>query len=644
MASEAWDSESFSGTLDERARAMLDEAVAVDEQPQTGFDIEHDFDLIRMFEQRPVTALLSSTGTFISSGTPTLSTAGPAEISPWNVARAVVNTAHAMLARAKVRGRFLTSNGSQAQKRRSKSATQWMDGWSYEEKLHATAAMCLRDGMVTRFGCVQLLERDKKVKLDRCLPGEIRYDYKSAEGGKPKTIFRQRGMSKALLKAKFGKGNPKVMAAIDAAEVIPTENGGKTDLVLTREAFSVPSGSGCKDGWHGIAIESSGGARLLMEPYEKPWHPFVFFVWEPFIIGFGGTSLMAYLENMQAELNHMLWVERKSRKLFGRPKIGVERGSNIKDEELTNDIGARINFTNKPPVPLVWPYLPEQHFRSKAELIDAMYNLPGISRNASEGNKAPGAESGVAQREAMESQNLRIQIYAQMAWEDPIVEIFNKVTEMAADIVADGHSYEVTSEDGKGIDTVDFKGTISDLKKRKVTIYPTGFLPLTPAARLDFILKMLESQLWDVDRARAAMSDLDVESEQTLENSIQVMFSTVFENMLYDGKPEHPDELAVGNYQIAIKTAAVYLAMAKNQKPPVSRKNQTLARRYVDELRELKIRAEGKKPGPVQPSAPTQPPVDPNAPPPMAPPPGPDALPIAAVAQATAAPPPVMAV
>ena len=161
----------------------------------------------------------------------------------------------------------------------------------------------------------------------------------------------------------------------------------------------------------------------------------------------------------------------------------------------------------------------------------------------------------------MESQNLRIQIYSQMAWEDPTVEIFTKAVEMAADIVADGHEYPVEAENGKGIDTVDFKGTVSDLKKKKVTIYPTGFLPLTPAARLDFILKMIESQLWDVDRARAALSDLDVESEDTLENSIQVMFSTVFENMLYDGKPEHPDELAVGNYQIAIKTAAVYLAM-----------------------------------------------------------------------------------
>lgn len=623
-----WTSEDFQGSPDDRAKAMVDEATAIDEQQQTGIDLESDLDLMRMYEQRPITGLLPHSGTFLSAG-PVLGTQGPAEISPWNVLRAVVNTAHAMLARAKVRGRFLTSNGTQDQKRRAKAATQWLDGWSAESQLHDVMSGALLDAMVCRFGTVALEERDRKVCLERVLPGEIRYDYMSARSGKPKTIYRERPMSKPVLMARFGKGKPEVRAAIELANTIPSESGGKTDLVLVREAYSTPSAKGVKDGWHGIAMESQGGAKLIMEPWEKPWHPYVFTMWEPYLIGFGGTSLAAFLETMQAELNHMLWVERRARKLMGRPKLGLQRSSNIKAEDMTNDVGALVYFTDKPPVPLVWDFLPPQHFKSKADLIEAMYGLSGISRNASEGNKAEGTESGVAQREAMESQNLRLQVYAQRAWEKPIVEIFNRAVEMAADIVKDsaGYDYEVEAEGPQGIDVVDFRKTVSDLKKKKVSIYPTGFLPLTPAARLDFILKMLESQLWDVDRARAAMSDLDVESEQTLENSIQVMFAKDFETMLYDGKALHPDELAVGNYQVAIKTAAVYLAMAKIEK--VAPKNISLARRYVDELRELKIRAEGKKPQQLPTAAP------PTAPAPgqPQPPPG-DALQAIAQGQA----------
>lgn len=627
-----WASPDFSGTLDERAKAMLDEAIAVDEQEQTAEQINHDMDLIRMYEQRPITDLQPYSGTFLTSTGPTLGTSGPTQISPKNVLRAVVNTAHAMLARSKVRGRFLTSNGTQDQKRRSKSATQWMDGWSSEAELHDVCGQALLDGQVCRFGTVAYYEHDGKVCLERVIPGEIRFDHMAARSGRPRKIFRQRPMSKGVLLSRFGKGKPAIREAIIQADTIASESGGKTDLVLVREAHAAETAKGAKDGWHGIVTESKAGERLVMEPWEKPWTPYTFFVWEPFQIGFGGISLAAYLEEMQAELNHMQWVKRKARKLFGRPRLGVPRSSNIKAEDLTNDVGAIVPFTDKPPVPLVWPYLPEQFFRDEADLIEAMYALSGISRNASEGNKAQGAESGVAQREAMESQNLRLQVQAQRSWEKPHVEIFNRVVEMAADIVKDTGSYEVQAEGPKGIDVVDFKGTIADLKKKKVTIYPTGFMPLTPAARLDFILKMLESQMWDVDRARAAMSDLDVESEQTLENSIQVSLAQTFEEMLYDGKAKHPDELDVGNYEIAIKTAKVYLSIAKVEK--ISAKNISLARRYVDELRELKIRAEGKKPAPVQPTAPA-----PGQPEPV-PPPGQEAI---AAVEAGAAPPPMMA-
>lgn len=607
--------------LDMRAKALLDEAVAIDTQQQTGLDIEQDFDLIRMYEQRPVTDFSTNSGLFLQSAAPVLTVAGPVQISPWNVLRAVVNTAHAMLARSKVRGRFLTTNGTQDQKRRAKSATQWLDGWSAEAKLHAHAGAALRDGEVCRFGCLTYEEMDYKVVLGRVLPGEIRFDHVSARNGTPKTIHRQRPISKSLLLSKFGKGKPTIRDAILAADVIQTDTGGNTDLVLCREAYSVPTTKDSEDGWHGIALQSQGGARLLMEPWTKTWHPYTFFVWEAFMIGFGGVSLAAYLEPMQTELNHMQWVKRKARKLMGRPHVGLPRGSKIIAEQLTNDIASAIEFTDKPPVPLVWPYLTPQFFQDEKNIISNMYNFAGISQNASEGEKAPGAESGVAQREAMESQNLRLQRQTQVSWEDPHVEIFNRVVEMAADIVKDGHPYEVEAETREGVEVLDFAKVINDLKRKKVTIYPTGFLPLTPAARLDFILKMLESQLWDVDRARAAMSDLDVDSEDTLENSIQRMFSTAFETMLYDGKPEHPDELAVANYDLALKTATVYLAMAKVEK--IKPRNVSLARRYIDELKELKKRAGG---GPGTPPQPGQQQPAPQQGAPAAMPPGNDAL------------------
>jgi hypothetical protein len=157
---------------------------------------------------------------------------------------------------------------------------------------------------------------------------------------------------------------------------------------------------------------------------------------------------------------------------------------------------------------------------------------------------------------------------------------------------------------------VDFKGTVTDLKDHAVTIYPTGFLPLTPAARLDFILQMLNAKLWDVDRCRQALSDLDVDYEQTMENQIQRMAVQTFEDMLFEGKPQRPTELDVANYTLIIKTASVYLALARNEK--VGDENMSLATRYLDELHALHEEA---TPAPAPPAAaPMAPPGVPGMP------------------------------
>jgi hypothetical protein len=116
------------------------------------------------------------------------------------------------------------------------------------------------------------------------------------------------------------------------------------------------------------------------------------------------------------------------------------------------------------------------------------------------------------------------------------------------------------------------------------------------------VKEFLDAGLWDVDRARAAFADLDVESEQTLENSILRLFVDIAEDCLYEGKPRRPNEMHVGSYEICIKTAQVYLAMAETEK--VSARNIGLYQRYLDELAALKATADAKKAPPAQPPAP----------------------------------------
>lgn len=604
----AWHAKDFEGTNEERSVAMFAESMKVDQQPENLLLADQTLALYRMYEQRPITALSAYAGNFYG-GVSAVPSIPAVAISEWNVLRAVVNSAWAMIARSKVRGRFITSKGTGKQKKRAMESTHWLDGWSEESDVHYLAGQALRDCEVAPFGVLQLYDEENRVGLQRCLPMEISFDHVGSMYAKPRVIYRKRAMSKALLLRQFGKGNPKAREAIQNAKPLDF-NGMETvaDMVLVREAYAASTTKNAKDGWHCIAVDGPDGS-LLSKPWTKTWWPFVFFVWEPGVSGMAGVSLAAQLEPMQTQLNFMMLIERKAQRRMLAPRIWMAGQSKVSYSALTNDPGGIIRGGTQAPQALNWNALPQEFYNAKKDLIGQMYALPGISPDASAGTKPAGTESGAAQREAMEQQNLRIQIYAQQAWEKPIVEIFTRAVEMAADIVDETGTYPVEASDGRSVEKVDFKGTVTDLKTKKVAIYPTGFLPLTPAARLDFILQMLQSQLWDVDRARQALSDLDVDSEQTMENQIQQRFVAIFEGMLYDGKPAHPNELDAGYYALALKNAAVYQALADTEDPKPPPQNVALIQRYVAELKAAQPQP---APAAAPPGAPVQPPVVPG--------------------------------
>jgi hypothetical protein len=582
---EPWNSPDFEGSKDERGIAMFRTAMEVENQGPNVAEIDADASLARMYEQRPLTALAAFSSEITNMPGMNRLFAGSVKISEWNVLRSVVATAWAMIARAKIRGRFITSKGDAGRKQRATDATRWLDGWTAEAQVHDVCGQALRDGLVCRFGVAQLIETpDGKVKPQRCLPFEVTVDYAGALHGEPVVFYRRRPVSKRSLLAQFGRGKPEVRDAIKEARTVDvTGEGTASDMVLVREAWSIPTAKGSGDGWHPIAIDRT---TLFVEEWKHPWPPLIFFFWDKPIVGFGGISLAAQLESMQVALNRMLWVERKAMTLMAVPRIAVQKGS-LLVSKITNEIGQKIEYTGAEPKPLIWPALPPDFYAERDKLVEQMYGIPGISRHASEGVKAPGAESGVAQREAMEAQNLRIQIYAQQSWEAPIVQLYERAVTMVADIVARNGKYEVEVADHDGVETLDFAKVVKDLKERKVTIYPTGFLPLTPAARIDTILVMLKNGLWDVDRCRQALADYDVDYEMSAENAILQMFVKIFDRMLLEGKPQHPAELDVAHYELALKTATVSIAMYRNSKNPDDARLK-LAYAYLDELSDLR--------------------------------------------------------
>jgi hypothetical protein len=353
---------------------------------------------------------------------------------------------------------------------------------------------------------------------------------------------------------------------------------------------------------------------------------------------------MSQLEPIQTELNQLIMRIVKAQRLMAVPRVAIERGSQIIKDAISNQIAGALTYTKTPPIALNWTAITTEVYKWVEELVQKMFDLPGISRNAASGVKETGTTSGEAIRESLDVQQGRLQTFSQ-AWEEFHVSIFKIALDMVADVVDQGaeetiektvrqrvrvgRSYtyrnvkRIEKKKRKGnyvvkygkhlLEPLDWAKLGIDRDTYETTIYPVSNLPLTPQGRLDYVAKMLQTGLWDLTRAKLAMDDLDIESADDLTNAVARRVQQQMEEMLYEGVPAHPSEMTP--YQEILTTAGMYLALGESDKAPP--KHLSLIMRFVDEAKAIqkKLTASAAPPPPAAaagPPAAAAPPVNPG--------------------------------
>lgn len=592
---------------------MVRVAQALDAAPEESMRADLHISHARMFEGSPLSSLYQFGGKYWGGGGNTYSTFNLNDVSTWNVLRSVCMTAHAMIGRNRPRARFVTTGGDYRQKRRGRNATKFCDGWAQETRLYDLTRQALVDSMVFDFGAIQLYEdgkgkRGQRLKAQRILASEIRVDPIDALYGKPRTMYRRRFIGRDVLINLFPNSRSAIMAAqtVDPLGLGLDQN--HAGMVEVHEAWHLPSQSGGADGRHVIALDKLAEA-LADEPYKRDRWPIVFLRWEDAISGFGGRSLVSQLAPKQAQLNILLSRTDRAQALMAIPRVAIQKGSKISKSQLSNLIGAIVEYTTQPPTPLVWPAMPPEIYAFIDRIIQEMFDEVGISRQASAGQKDASVKSGAAIRESLDVQQGRIQVPTQR-WEEFHVELFDLAIEMIGEIAGD-KGYQVAAPGKQALDLVDFKDVRMDRDSYVLQVWPTSQLPITPQGRLDYAQDMLAAGLWDIDRAKQAIEDLDVEGANSLELAVARQLERSFEDALYDGKPCHPDELTP--FAQALKLGAMYVHMGRNDGCPA--KHIDLMLRYLEELKTL----QSKPPAPPAPPMP----APGGMPMPGAPPPGP---------------------
>jgi hypothetical protein len=560
----------------DRGQAMVAAGKALAAEPENQYRNDTSLTYARMYEGRPITSLYQFAGGALRSGAMDLG-----DLATWNVLRAVCGSASAQVCRSRPRPRFLTNNGNQKQKTKAKKLQAFADGLFVDANVYEITQQAFTDATVFPNGWVQVYVDHDRVKLQRCLDGEIFIEWNPY--GAPRTIYRRRYMDRYQLLADFGDDEKKADAIRNAhgADLLGTRQ--ESPLIEVWESWRLPSRPNGDDGFHVIALDHAAGGTLLCDPWTKSYWPLINISWELPLAGSHGTSVASIVYPIQYQINAMLLHIEKAQRVACRPRMWVRNGSKAK--RLTNEMGEIIESAEEPRM-LVFGALSPEIYQQLERHIARAYELSGVSREISQGVKPTGTNSAVAIRESLDVAQARFAL-VQQRWENMHVRIAKVMIDMARDLYKDSKKYQVSAPGTQLLESIDWSDIDLTEDEYFITVQPASLLPTTPAGRIDTAQDLVKSGVWSADRAQAALDELDPESEMSLERAAEKNIERQIELML-DGQAQQPDKFT--DFGKAIKLCSLHINQAEID--GVSDKSIDLVRRYADACFDLQKAAQ----------------------------------------------------
>lgn len=501
----------------------------------------------------------------------------------YNVIQSCVDTLVSKITKNKPKPAFVTSGASWKVQRRAKQLDKFVDGIFYENDLYHLAAQVAKDAFVFGDGIVHVFEHEGRCKFERVIPSEIYVDQMESFYGFPRQMHRTKNVDRGVLLKMYPEHKATIMQA--QAAVIDTTGTFQNvaDQITVCESWHLPSGKDAKDGLHIISIDR---AVLFKEEYTKPNFPFAFFKWSERLYGFWAQGLAEQIQNLQLEINKILWVIQRSMHLAGTFKVFLEHGSKIVKEHVSNDIGVLINYTGTPPQYVSPPIVPPEVYAHLETLKRQAFEQAGISQLSATSQKPSGLNSGKALREYNDIETERFMSVGH-CYERFFIEVAKLAIDCVKDIYAREKTYPVIAPGKKFLDTLDWKNIHLEDDEYVLKIYPVSKLPSDPAGQLQTIQEYIQAGFISPRAGRRLLDFPDLEKAEDLSNSQEEWLHKVIEEMVDNGKVYHPepdDDLA-----LARELGLQYLSYAKTNNAP--EENLQLLRDFISEVDQLQMMA-----------------------------------------------------
>lgn len=527
----------------------------------------------------------------------------------YNVIQSCVDTVQAKMAKNKPKPLFLTSGGDWKIQRRAKKLDKFTDGIFYENEAYRLGNFCFRDGAIVGDGVVHVFEQYGRVKFERVIASELLVDEVEAFYGQPRQLHRAKNIDRSVLADLFPDKKDLIATAKTATTDISGVAQNVSDQVTVIESWHLKSGPDAKDGRHVICIENG---YLFKEGWKKKKFPFAFFKWCPRMYGFWGQGAAEQLQNIQLEINKLLWVIQRSMHMAGTFKILMENGSKIVKEHFSNDIGAIINYSGTMPSYITPPIVPPEIYQHLMTLKTQAFEQVGISQLSAASQKPAGLDSGKALREFDDIQSDRFQTIGQ-AYEQFYLDMAELAIDAAKDIFEEKGKYSVKMPGKKFLETIDWRDVDLEDDEYVMKVFPVSSLPQDPAGRLQTITEYMQAGFISPRIGRRLLDIQDLEQAETLGNSQEDWLHEVLEKMIEDGEP-YTIEPSYDDMALARELALEYYSYAKVCK--VAEDRLQLIRDFIDDITS-KIAPVPQLSAPSPQAVPEAPPVSdvlPNAP------------------------------
>lgn len=510
----------------------------------------------------------------------------------YNVCQSAVDTITSKIAKNKPKPFFLTSGGNYKMQRKAKKLGKFIDGCFYENEMHRLGVEVFRDAVVWGTGVVHVFPCAGRVKAERVLASELLVDEVEGFYGRPRQMHRTKNVDRTVLLELFPEHARKIREA-NRAEASSRASEDVSDQIKVIESWHLPSGPDAKDGLHTITISQH---TLLSEDYSKDFFPFAFIHWSKRLHGFWGQGGVEQIQNIQLEINKLLWVIQRSMHLAGSFKILLENGSKIVKEHLNNDIGTIVAYTGTAPTYVTPPIVPAEIYQHLVTLKNAAFEQFGISQLSAESKKPAGLNSGKALREFNDIESDRFMVVGQQ-YERLFLDTTRLMVECAKDIYEDDKSFSVKVPGKKFIETIDWKDVDMEEDEYVMQIFPVSSLPSDPAGRLQTIQEYAQAGFLNPRESRRLLDFPDLEQIENLANSQEDYIHKILEKIVEEGEYTAPEPY--DNLDLCQELALQYYSDGKQN--DLEPEKMDLFRTFIDQVNLLKEKA--LQPPPMPPGA-----------------------------------------